>query len=88
MSLDFILKHDNKSKGAVLLFHGLTGSPFELKKYGQFLYNNGFDVFAECLPGHGEKFEEIYTVKYQDWLNFGIRLKNARFPSPRICITS
>ena len=73
MSLDFILKHDgvnNKPKGAVLLFHGLTGSPFELKKYGQFLFNNGYDVFAECLPGHGEKFEEIYTVKYQDWLDF------------------
>lgn len=71
MSLDFILKHEDiKPKGAVLLFHGLTGSPFELKKYGQFLYNNGYDVFAECLPGHGEKFEEIYTVRYQDWLNF------------------
>ena len=70
MSLNFILKHADKPKGAVLLFHGLTGSPFELKKYGQFLYNNGYDVFAECLPGHGEKFEEIYTVKYQDWLEF------------------
>lgn len=71
MSLGFILKHEDiKPKGAVLLFHGLTGSPFELKKYGQFLYNNGYDVFAECLPGHGEKFDEIYTVKYQDWLEF------------------
>ena len=72
MSLDFVLIHnDSKPKGAVLLFHGLTGSPYELKKYGQFLYNNGFDVYAECLPGHGEKFEEIYTVTYHDWLNFG-----------------
>ena len=69
MSLDIILKHE-AAKGAVLLFHGLTGSPFELKKYGQFLYNNGYDVFAECLPGHGDNFEEIYTVKYEDWLNF------------------
>lgn len=76
MPLDFILKHEkvnNKSKGAVLLFHGLTGSPFELKKYGQFLYNNGYDVFAQCLPGHGEKFEEIYTVKYEDWLEFAYK---------------
>ena len=71
MSLDFELIHEDiEPKGAVLLFHGLTGSPFELKKYGQFLYNNGYDVYAECLPGHGEKFEEIYTVKYQDWLEF------------------
>lgn len=70
MTLDFILKHDNNTKGAVLLFHGLTGSPFELKKYGQFLYNNGYDIYAECLPGHGDNFEKIYTVTYQDWLNF------------------
>lgn len=71
MTLDFEFKHEQEaSKGAVLLFHGLTGSPFELKKYGQFLYKNGYDVFGYCLPGHGEKFQEIYTVKYQDWLEF------------------
>ena len=71
MSFNFEFVHsDETPKGAVLLFHGLTGSPFELKKYGQFLYNNGYDVFAECLPGHGDKFDEIYTVKYNDWLDF------------------
>ena len=80
MSLDFILTHENKPNCAVLLFHGLTGSPFELKKYGQFLFKSGFDVYAECLPGHGEKFEEIYTVKYQDWLDFAY-LKYAELKS-------
>lgn len=80
MTLDFSFIHKNgDSKGAILLFHGLTGSPFELKKYGLFLFNNGYDVFAQCLPGHGEKFSEIYTVKYTDWLDFAyekfIRLK-------------
>ena len=71
MELNFRLIHEDiKPKGAVLLFHGLTGSPFELKKYGQFLFNEGYDVYADCLPGHGEKFNEIYTVKYTDWLEF------------------
>ena len=56
------------AKGAVLLFHGFTGSPFELQKYANFLYKNGYDVYAECLPGHGDNFAGIYTVKYQDWL--------------------
>lgn len=71
MSLDFELIHEDiEPKGAVLLFHGLTGSPFELKKYGQFLYNNGYDIYADCIPGHGDNFEDIYTVTYQDWLNF------------------
>ena len=70
MDLEFELIHSEGSKGAVLLFHGLTGSPYELKKYGQFLFDNGYDVFANCLPGHGDKVHEIYTVKYEDWLNF------------------
>lgn len=71
MSLDFELIHEDiEPKGAVLLFHGLTGSPFELKKYGQFLYNNGYDIYADCIPGHGDNFEDIYTVTYQDWLDF------------------
>lgn len=71
MTLDFELKSNNKR--AVLLFHGLTGSPFELKKYGVFLNNNGYDVYADCLPGHGDKVQDIYTVKYQDWLDFAYK---------------
>ena len=70
MGLEFELKHENKPTCAVLLFHGLTGSPFELKKYAQFLFKQGYDVYAPCLPGHGDKVDEIYTVKYQNWLNF------------------
>ncbi len=68
MGLDFEFKNGNSR--AVLLFHGLTGSPFELKKYGVFLNKRGFDVYANSLPGHGEKASDIYTVQYQDWLNF------------------
>lgn len=70
MTLDFELIHDNSCKKAVLLFHGMTGSPFELKKFGQYLYANGYDVYADCLPGHGDKVDEIYTVTYKDWLDF------------------
>lgn len=71
MALDFEFVNTEKpNKRAVLLFHGMTGSPFELKKYGQYLHNLGYDVFANCLPGHGDKVDEIYTVKYTDWLEF------------------
>lgn len=71
MSFNFEFVHTQElTKGAVLLFHGLTGSPFELKKYAQFLHKEGFDVYGYCLPGHGDNFEEIYTVKFQDWLDF------------------
>jgi carboxylesterase len=74
VTLDFeLINEKSECRKAVLLFHGLTGSPFELKKYGQFLYKNGYDVYADCLPGHGDKVEEIYTVKYTDWLEFAYK---------------
>ena len=70
MDLNFKFTHENSSLGAVLLFHGLTGSPYELKKYGQYLYEKGYDVYADSLPGHGDNQKDIYSVKYTDWLNF------------------
>lgn len=73
MSLDFELKHEIKPKKAVLLFHGMTGSPFELKKYGQFLHSHGYDVFSYCLPGHGDKVDDIIKTTYNDWLNAAYR---------------
>lgn len=72
--IDFELLHDNiteiKDKKAVLLFHGMTGSPFEMKKYGEFLFKNGFDVFCYSFPGHGDRINEIETVTWIDWCNF------------------
>ena len=76
MGLEFELKHEDNKLGAVLLFHGLTGTPFELKKYAQFLFKQGYDVYAPCLPGHGDRVDEIYTVKYQDWLEFAYKKFN------------
>lgn len=71
MSLNFSFESGNKR--AILLFHGLTGTPFEMKKYGKFLSANGFDVFADCLPGHGDLAKDIYTVKYEQWIDFGLK---------------
>lgn len=73
-SIDFELLHEEKNdlkeKNAVLLFHGLTGSPFEMKKYGNFLYKQGYDVFCYSFPGHGDRIHEIETVTWQDWCEF------------------
>ena len=70
-SIDFELIHnDSETDKAVLLFHGLTGSPFEMKKYGDFLFKNGYDVFCYSFPGHGDRISEIETVTWQDWCEF------------------
>ncbi len=70
--MDYILIHRETvlPNRAVMLFHGLTGSPFELKKYAKFLYDNGFDVYCYCLPGHGDHPIDIYSVKEEDWRSF------------------
>lgn len=69
--IDFELVHsDFESKKAVLLFHGLTGSPFEMKKFGVFLFKNGYDVFCYSFPGHGERISEIESVTWLDWCRF------------------
>lgn len=67
---DFELKHEPQSTKAVLLFHGMTGSPFELTKYAKNLHKQGFDVYGYCLPGHGDHPQNIYTVAWEDWINF------------------
>ena len=70
-NIDFELIHsETKNEKAVLLFHGLTGSPFEMKKYGDFLFKNGYDVFCYSFPGHGERVSEIENVTWHDWCEF------------------
>lgn len=67
--LDFELKHKIKPQKAILLFHGMTGSPFEMRKYAKHLHSCGFDVFCYCLAGHGEDMKNIFNMKAQDWIN-------------------
>ena len=82
-SIDFELIHSefNNKKNAVLLFHGLTGSPFEMKKYGTFLHNLGFDVFCYSFPGHGDRLDEIQSVTWRDWCNFAQEKYNQLRPN-------
>ena len=70
MSLSFHLLHAKPNNKAILVLHGLTGAPFEMKKYGKFLYEGGYDVYGECLPGHGDDRDRIYTIKYTEWIDF------------------
>lgn len=52
---------------AVLLIHGLTGSPFELKPLARKLHSSGFSVKGPCLAGHGKTLELLKSTTWQDW---------------------
>ena len=63
----FYFKGDNNK--AVLLLHGWTATPYELRRLGTFLNQNGYTAYAPVLRGHGTKPENLAKVRYNDWLN-------------------
>ncbi|MEZ2132754.1 MULTISPECIES: alpha/beta hydrolase [unclassified Sinorhizobium] len=64
--LSFFLEGDN-GKG-VLLVHGLTGAPAEMKLVARQLHRRGYSVYAPLLAGHGEDIRTLRRSHWQDWL--------------------
>ena len=52
----------------VLLLHGLSGSPAEMRLLGEALFEAGFTVLAIRLPGHGTIPEDLERATVGDWL--------------------
>lgn len=63
----FELVPDNIQGGALLL-HGLTDSPYSLRRIGEILYSKGFYVLGLRLPGHGTIPGALTTVHWEDWV--------------------
>lgn len=55
------------TNSAVLLLHGFTGSPWEVRPLGEMLAARGHHVLAPRLPGHGQLPEAMAFVTHQDW---------------------
>ncbi len=54
---------------AVLLVHGFTGSPSEMRLYGEALAREGFTVLAVRLAGHGTMPEDMERTTAEDWMD-------------------
>jgi carboxylesterase len=54
-------------KRGVLLTHGFTGAPSEMRLLGQFLHAKGFTVLAPRLLGHGSTVEDMARTEWPDW---------------------
>jgi carboxylesterase len=52
---------------SVLLIHGLTGSPFEMKYLARKLNKAGFTVKGPCLEGHCTTLKNLSKTNWQDW---------------------
>lgn len=57
----------SREKGIVLV-HGFTGAPSEMRLLGEFLYERGgFTVLGVRLPGHGTCLEDLEPTVWKDW---------------------
>lgn len=52
----------------VLLIHGYTGSPHDMKFLAEKLNKEGFTVYVPRLPGHGTSSEDFLKSNHRDWL--------------------
>ncbi|MGH8124587.1 MAG: alpha/beta hydrolase [Rhodanobacteraceae bacterium] len=51
----------------VLLIHGLTGTPMEMKLLGKGLHRAGYTVYGMQLAGHCGTTEDLLATNWQDW---------------------
>lgn len=55
------------NKNGVLLIHGLTGTPNEMRILANGLHKAGFTVYAIQLAGHCGTEEDLCKTTWQDW---------------------
>jgi len=53
---------------AVLLIHGWTSVPYEVRRLGMFLNEKGYTVSGPVLKGHGTHPKDLKDVRWEEWL--------------------
>lgn len=51
----------------IVLIHGFTGTPYEVRYLGERLATAGFTVRAPRLPGHGTSLDDLDRTRWEDW---------------------
>ncbi|MBI5890223.1 MAG: alpha/beta fold hydrolase [Nitrosomonadales bacterium] len=66
--------NDKPYRRGILLTHGLTDSPYQMRHLAAFFQRMGFRVMAPLLPGHGTQPGDLLKVRWKEWrkaVNFG-----------------
>ena len=61
----FLLRADGDR--GVLLIHGFTGNPAELRLLGEYLHSTGLTVLCVRLAGHGTTVSDLMRTTREDW---------------------
>jgi alpha-beta hydrolase superfamily lysophospholipase len=64
----YIMRTKTEPRGAVVLLHGLTDSPYSLQHIARLYQQAGFVAIGIRLPAHGTVPGALTDVKWQDWL--------------------
>lgn len=56
-----------EAKTAVLLVHGFTATPWEMRPPAEYLAGAGIASLAVCLPGHGTSPEDLAERRWEEW---------------------
>ncbi|MDE3009932.1 MAG: alpha/beta fold hydrolase [Pseudomonadota bacterium] len=59
--------YDRRGPDAVLLIHGLTGTPAEMRHLAMRLRKRGFSVMVPQLAGHCGSIADLKRSRWQDW---------------------
>jgi carboxylesterase len=51
----------------ILLIHGFTGSPPEMRLVGDYLHQRGLTVSGPLLPGHGTGVKDLNRTGWTEW---------------------
>ncbi len=57
------------SGNGVILVHGLTGAPSEMRLVARQLWRRGYSVYAPLLAGHGKDAATLRRTCWRDWLD-------------------
>lgn len=65
--LPFVMHHDKKTKGAIVLIHGISETPTGMTFLADQYYQQGFNVITVLLEGHGTSPEALNRGTMASW---------------------
>lgn len=83
----FLLLPATPNGRSVLLIHGFSSSPREMRPLGDYLVSRNFTVYGLRLPGHGTSPEDLAVRTLDEWLTTVQRGHQAlQKMSPRVSV--
>lgn len=81
----YVMEPTGSPKGAVVLLHGLTDSPYSLRHVARRYADRGFVAIGIRIPGHGTVPAGLTDARWEDWsaaTRLAIREARRRAPAP------